>query len=307
MLFRVCVACDHTNPPDSRFCGKCGAPLQVRFCRLCRSPNDAVSRHCQSCGTELPELAEPEAALPSNGSRSATIPPLVIATPGRPVGDTAPAPFAAPTTTTAAALPGGEVPANAAGAPALDETRALPAGATGDQPAIDALPQRPAGSASILVDSAVANANLTEPANGARQSARARRGPWAALALAVAVLGVAFGAFAYKAWRNGAATGPTERAVAPPPTAPAPPPRAQPDAPSPTPSPAPAAESAAPPAASASKAAPRERREAAPRAVERAPAASSAPAAPAMPALRECTPPVAALGLCTPEPKPEGN
>ena len=305
MLFRICVACDHTNPPDSRFCGKCGAPLQVRFCRLCRSPNDAVSRYCQSCGTELPELAEPEAAAPPNGAGPATIPPLVIATPGRPIADSSPVLSAVPTAI-AGAFPGNEDRANAPDVPTLGRNGTQHAGG---EHTIDLLPLRAAGSASIAVDSAVTTASLPAVVDGAQPSARTRRAAWAGLALAVAVLGVAFGAFAYKAWRSGEAAPPTDRAAAPPPPAPAPPARAEPDTPSqaPSPSPAPAAESAAPPAASAGKTTARERREAAPRAVERAPAATAAPASPALPALRECPPPVAALGLCTPEPKPEGN
>jgi len=55
MLFRICVACDHTNPSDAKFCADCGAPLQVKFCRNCRAANDCVAHFCQTCGTVLPD------------------------------------------------------------------------------------------------------------------------------------------------------------------------------------------------------------------------------------------------------------
>ncbi|GMV60309.1 MAG: hypothetical protein AMXMBFR72_34000 [Betaproteobacteria bacterium] len=311
MLFRICVACDHTNPPDSRFCGKCGAPLQVRFCRLCRSANDAVSRYCQSCGTELPELTAPEAAPPT-APRPATIPPLVIATPGRPVADgvsVSPA-----STTITAAFSGDEARGKAdaeTGAPAFVRAGTPPVGGNGAQPAIEVLPPRPAHSTPIVVDSAVTTVNLPVVVEDAPPPARTWRAPSAALVVAVAAIVAAFGALAYKAWRPDGADTPPDRAAAPaappsaaPPAAPAPPAAAAAapvDALPPTPAPQPVAP---PPPASASKTAPRERRETAPRGTERA---AVVPAAPSSPALRECTPAVAALGLCTPEPKPEGN
>lgn len=309
MLFRICVACDHTNPPDSRFCGKCGAPLQVRFCRLCRTANDAVSRYCQSCGTELPELAAPETAPPP-APGPATIPPLVIATPGRPVADAMPAAAAAKTITSA--FSGDEARGKTnpeAGVPPMDGLAAQPAGRNGAQPAIEVLPPRPARATPILVDSAVTTVTLPAVIDDAPPG-RTWRAPVAALVVGVAVIGVALGALAYKAWRPGAADPAPDRAAAPavpPPAAPAAPAwpaDAAAAAPAQAPPPQPTAQPVAPPAASANKTAARERREAAPRTSGRAAAVAAAPSSPA---LRECTPAVAALGLCTPESKPEGN
>jgi pyruvate dehydrogenase E2 component (dihydrolipoamide acetyltransferase) len=314
MLFRICVECDHTNPPDSRFCGKCGAPLQVRFCRLCRSANDAVSRYCRSCGTELPELTAPEASPPPNAPRPATIPPLVIATPGRPVAEAASA--STPSTTIAAAFSGDEVRGKAdaeTGAPAFDGTNAQPVGGKGAQPAIEVRPARPAHATPIVVESAVTTVNLPIVTDDTRPPARTWRAPRAAAVLAIAAIVAAFGALAFKAWRTDGANQRSDRAEVPaapqpaPMVVPAPPPGAdQTNAAPPAPAAAPAAEPAAPPpAAGSTKTVPRERREVAPPGAGRPAAAPTAPALP--PALSECTPAVAALGLCTPEPKPEGN
>jgi hypothetical protein len=313
MLFRICVECDHTNPPDSRFCGKCGAPLQVRFCRLCRSANDAVSRYCQSCGTELPELTAPEVAPPA-APGPAMIPPLVIATPGRPVAEAVSA--SATTTTIAAAFSGDEARGKAdaeTGAPAFDRAGTQPVGGNGAQPAIEVLPPRPAHSTPIVVESAVTTVNLSIVTDVTRPPARTWRAPRAAAVLAIAAIVAAFGALALKAWRTGGANQRPDRAEVPaapqsaPMVVPAPPPGAdQTNAAPPTPAAAPAAEPAAPPpAAGSTKRAPRERRDVAPPGAGRPAAAPTAPALP--PALSECTPAVAALGLCTPEPKPEGN
>jgi hypothetical protein len=302
MLFRVCVACDHTNPPDSRFCGKCGAPLQVRFCRLCRSANDAVSRYCRSCGTELPELSEPEAA-PSATPRPATVPPLVIATPGRPIADAVPAAPAA--TTIASAFSGDEARgnANAGGSVApIDGLGAQPVGRNGAQPAIEVLRPRPT---TALVDSAITTVSLPAVIDDA-PPARPRRAWLTALGVAIAVVGAAMGALAYHALRPGGANPPIDRAAVPavaPPAVPAAPADTAAAAAADVPRAAPPAQPAAPPASASRDAAPRERRKAAPRANER----GTVSPATASPALRECTAAVAVLGLCTPEPKPEGN
>ncbi len=305
MLFRICIACDHTNPPDSRFCGNCGAPLQVRFCRLCRSANDAQSRYCVSCGTELPELSEPEAGPPA-APRPATIPPLAIATPGRSLADAA---SAAPAVTTIASFFSGDEArgtANAAGSVApIDGLGAQPVGRNGAQPAIEVLPPRPARATPILVDSAATTLPLPAVVDGARPT-RTRRAARAALVVAVAAVVAALGALAYKARRPSGADAAPDRAAAPvvpPPAAPLAPPRfAETAADAPAEAPPPAAQPEAPPAASAKKPTPRERRDAAPRGNERAVPPATSPPAP-----RECTPAVAALGLCTPGSKPEGN
>lgn len=244
MLFRICIACDHTNPPDSRFCGQCGAPLHVRFCRLCRSANDAASRYCQSCGTELPELIAPEVA-PPEAAAPGTIAPLVMATPGRPVAGATAMP---PSSTTIAAASGGGQAQGKAGAPPPEGPGARPADGSDTQSAIEVLPPPPARAAPILVDGAVRAVNLPAVV-GDGPPARAWRARSRVWIVAVVVIVGALAALAYNVWQLGAADPPQDRAAAAP-TAPAAapaPPAAAAVAAEPTRAPQPAAKSVTPP------------------------------------------------------------
>lgn len=56
-----CLRCEHQNPPGTRFCGKCGAPITPatgfgsphpveRVCPRCHAPNPANGRFCGRCG-----------------------------------------------------------------------------------------------------------------------------------------------------------------------------------------------------------------------------------------------------------------
>jgi ribosomal protein L40E len=45
-----CLSCHATNPPGSRFCNQCGAPL---VCPSCDARNPPGSRFCNQCGTSL--------------------------------------------------------------------------------------------------------------------------------------------------------------------------------------------------------------------------------------------------------------
>jgi len=55
-----CPACGADNPPGSRFCNGCGAPLAA-VCPACNQTNPPTSRFCNACGRPLAE-AGPEAA-----------------------------------------------------------------------------------------------------------------------------------------------------------------------------------------------------------------------------------------------------
>jgi class 3 adenylate cyclase/tetratricopeptide (TPR) repeat protein len=47
-----CGGCDKENAPGVKFCGGCGARLEVR-CPACQSMNPAANRFCNGCGTAL--------------------------------------------------------------------------------------------------------------------------------------------------------------------------------------------------------------------------------------------------------------
>jgi ribosomal protein L40E len=326
MLFRICVACDHTNPPDSRFCGKCGAPLQVRFCRLCRAANDSVARFCQTCGTELPEIAAPETQAPPATIREpATGEAFVIATPGRPIAESGDAAMPTASTTITSAFAG--VEPHPAEPPARDSADS-PDGGSAVQ--IELLPPQSAATSQIIVDGAPAASNLAVMVADSAPAQRRHRLAPAALSAVLLVVIAAVGALALNVWRpptaadaqRGAAdrtdasardAGATSAVGSVPSAAPT----SQGAAaigtieakagalPSPNVDAAPAPRQVAAPEPGDAKVAPRERREAATRTVERA-AVLPPPLPPAM-APRECTDAVAALGLCTPPPKPEGK
>jgi hypothetical protein len=48
MIERICPACQHGNPLDDRFCGKCGAPLERQL------PMRRPEAHLTIAGRELP-------------------------------------------------------------------------------------------------------------------------------------------------------------------------------------------------------------------------------------------------------------
>ncbi len=50
----ICPRCDAANPEGYRFCGQCGAAIDVVICPVCGTPAaDAGQRFCGQCGTEL--------------------------------------------------------------------------------------------------------------------------------------------------------------------------------------------------------------------------------------------------------------
>jgi hypothetical protein len=50
-----CPFCEHVNPPDSKFCNACGAPLHLVPCARCEAVNDPTATTCHQCGAPLPE------------------------------------------------------------------------------------------------------------------------------------------------------------------------------------------------------------------------------------------------------------
>jgi class 3 adenylate cyclase/tetratricopeptide (TPR) repeat protein len=51
-----CASCGHENPQTSRFCGDCGARLEI-VCPACSRPNPPRNRFCNDCGQSLDESA----------------------------------------------------------------------------------------------------------------------------------------------------------------------------------------------------------------------------------------------------------
>lgn len=54
MLRTECTFCDHANPPQSKFCNACGAPLHLTLCSNCDALNDKTASTCYKCDTALP-------------------------------------------------------------------------------------------------------------------------------------------------------------------------------------------------------------------------------------------------------------
>ena len=99
-----CSFCDGVNPPNSKFCNACGAPLHLAPCPHCGAVNDAASTACHECAAELPGHATDALAAPA------------------PAADASAA--GAPTQTTGSRI--GAVPANlAVGADELDRDSSM--------------------------------------------------------------------------------------------------------------------------------------------------------------------------------------
>ncbi len=47
-----CSACGHDNPEERKFCGECGAELEL-VCRACGASNHPNERYCANCGKPL--------------------------------------------------------------------------------------------------------------------------------------------------------------------------------------------------------------------------------------------------------------
>ncbi len=59
-----CGFCGHDNPPNSKFCNSCGAPLTAAPCPHCGTVNDVMATLCQKCGASLADGQSNEFFLP---------------------------------------------------------------------------------------------------------------------------------------------------------------------------------------------------------------------------------------------------
>jgi class 3 adenylate cyclase len=85
----ICGSCGHANPPQSRFCGGCGAQLVAEVsCAACGATNPADQRFCNRCGSALEAEAEVTATAPAPAAQAPAPPAERAETP------TAPAPAA---------------------------------------------------------------------------------------------------------------------------------------------------------------------------------------------------------------------
>src|SRR5262245_58166787 len=48
----TCPRCQHENPATVKFCGECGARLDVA-CAACRAPNPPANKFCRECGAPM--------------------------------------------------------------------------------------------------------------------------------------------------------------------------------------------------------------------------------------------------------------
>jgi len=53
----ACPVCEHVNPPDSRFCNACGAPLPLVPCHRCGAMNEPTAPRCHQCDAWWPGKA----------------------------------------------------------------------------------------------------------------------------------------------------------------------------------------------------------------------------------------------------------
>lgn len=71
MLRTECTFCDHVNPPQSKFCNACGAPLHLTLCPNCDALNDKTASACYKCDAVLPSSRMEALALSSAAQRDA--------------------------------------------------------------------------------------------------------------------------------------------------------------------------------------------------------------------------------------------
>lgn len=53
MFVFQCLFCDHNNRPGAKFCEECGSPMHLRLCKHCQAINDRVALTCHQCGAKL--------------------------------------------------------------------------------------------------------------------------------------------------------------------------------------------------------------------------------------------------------------
>ena len=54
MRSAACAFCERINPPDSKYCNACGAPLGLVPCVRCGAVNDSTAPKCHQCGAAWP-------------------------------------------------------------------------------------------------------------------------------------------------------------------------------------------------------------------------------------------------------------
>ena len=55
MLVQECPYCEDANVFGAKFCSHCGSPLHLKPCRQCGKVADADAKSCQACGTQFAE------------------------------------------------------------------------------------------------------------------------------------------------------------------------------------------------------------------------------------------------------------
>lgn len=75
-----CVSCGHDNPPGQKFCGECGARVQLT-CPSCQTSNPPGQKFCGECGTPLGAVPAPATAAPA--PEAPPVPPTAALAPER--------------------------------------------------------------------------------------------------------------------------------------------------------------------------------------------------------------------------------
>ncbi|HIQ06634.1 MAG TPA: zinc-ribbon domain-containing protein [Anaerolineae bacterium] len=111
IAMKTCPQCNATNRDEAKFCGSCGARLEVPpapaeptlICPACGAQNKGDAKFCEACGAALvqapppPAVAEPvaePAPAPLEAPEEAPVPPAQPS--AEPVPAAAPAPTAVP-------------------------------------------------------------------------------------------------------------------------------------------------------------------------------------------------------------------
>ena len=79
-----CPQCQHDNPAGNKFCGECGARLEL-ICPACRTPNAPGNKFCGECGGRLAPTATAAPAVSAPPAPAATV---TVAPPPAPAAPT---------------------------------------------------------------------------------------------------------------------------------------------------------------------------------------------------------------------------
>ena len=67
----ACPVCEHVNPPDSRFCNACGAPIPLVPCHRCGAMNEPTAPRCHQCDAWWPGKAVARSSSATEASDAA--------------------------------------------------------------------------------------------------------------------------------------------------------------------------------------------------------------------------------------------